>query len=181
MDRIFAPAGRCPFANECPSPGVAFVPGCGRLGGRQLTIAMEPGRDEADVKEPLVGPTGQAYRNAVGPSTVADEFRTNVRKCYHPHEERPGPRRASVDFCTARFLDKEVDAFEKAAPGRAATVVLMGEDATRYWLGLNDVPKRMEKFAGSHLSRAEADAIALVSAGGAPEVEEEADAPDPGE
>ena len=113
----------CPLSEGCQGP----VPAVGQ--GKVMLIGEAPGRNE-DVKgQPFTGDAGKYLDSVLESVGVArkDVIISNVVKC-RPLRNRT-PTKAEADFCSARWLDVEIEMY------KPEIIVPMGKVAIEHFLG----------------------------------------------
>ena len=110
-------------------------------------IGEQPGTNEVSEGRPFVGKSGKELAAGLGGTHA---FVTNVRKCLGRSDESKELRRASINHCTAAYLQDELDACTEAR-----TVLVVGADALETIVGVTSTIK----WHGAVLSREEAESI----------------------
>ncbi len=168
MTSLWPPFRKPLYCKGCPleKKGGPFVPGYGDMvNTRVIVIAEEPGHCEDGtcrcVKDahprgrPLVGKSGRKVDVGLGGSRE-ECFLTNVRKCQTEFESKD-EKVQSIEHCS-KYLQAEMDFIElkqKAAGITNASLLLIGADATKLFLGRSN----MQKLHGSVWRRSETEAM----------------------
>ena len=131
-----------PFTcHGCPARevGEGYVPGGGNPNASIALVGQGPGKTEAHLAEPFVGPSGNILNDWLAQAGIKRNkcYVDNVVRCWLPKNR--APRKAEVQHCTRVHLRPALGKLEKlkvvVPVGTVAIKHFMGPDATESAVG----------------------------------------------